>query len=321
VFRTLKYHRLVNVRGKQMSRKCKRSLLSILVVAFTSVPALAEDVEAFTEPYKQVAVPAPEIGVIAEILVQEGDQVSQKQLLAKLDDTVLQASLQVAKAAKDSQGTKQSAETEVALREQHLESYRQLQGRGNATQRELDRADNEYQQSLARLQSVREDLEVKRLEYLRVKAQINQRMISAPIDGYVVAIDKEVGEFVSPTDPIVLHVAHLKSLKTVFSVPMEATNKLQPGHTVKLKVGFDGIRCSGVIEFVSPIADAESSTVRVKIRIPNEQGKLQSGVACRWDLNSKPPVEGLAEKILRDRDSTKRGSSKRVSSIQVPTIR
>jgi RND family efflux transporter MFP subunit len=291
-------------------------MFSILALACAAAQAPAQDVEAFTEPYTQVAVPAPEIGVIAEILVREGDEVSRKQLLAKLDDTVLQASLQVAKAAKDSQGTRQSAETEVALREKNLESYRRLQDRGNATQRELDRAENEHQQSLARLQSVREDLEVKRLEYLRVKSQINQRMIPAPIDGHVVAIDKEVGEFVSPTDPIVLHIAHLRSLKSVFSVPLDAATQLKPGHAVKLKVGLDEKLCSGVIEFVSPIADAESSTVRVKVRIPNEHGKIRSGVVCRWDLNHKPSVEGLAGKDRRNRKSSTRVSAKKSTTIR-----
>lgn len=299
-----------------MSWKSKRTLFPVLAVALACGPAFAEDVEAFTEPYKQVAVPAPEIGVIAEILIQEGDEVSHKQVLAKLDDEVLQASLQVAKAAKDSQGAKQSAETEVALREKHLESYRRLQDRGNATQRELDRAENEYQQSLARLQSVREDLEVKRFEYLRVKTQIKQRMISAPIDGHVVAIEKQVGEFVSPTDPIILHIAHLKSLKAVFSVPLEATEQLQAGHAVKLNIGREETVCSGVIEFVSPVADAESSTVRVKIRIPNADGKIQSGVGCRWDLVNQPVTKGLAEMIRDDRKASNRASTKRV-----PTIR
>ena len=292
-----------------------RSIPSVLGLLFIACPLQAEEAEAFTEPYRLVAVPAPEVGVIADILVEEGDQVTRKQVLARLEDEVLQASLLVAKAAKDSVGAKQSAEADVTLREKHLESYQRLQDRGNATQRELDRADAEYQQSLARLQSVREDLELKRLEYLRVKSQIQRRTITAPADGYIVAIEKEVGEFVSPTDAVVLHIAHLRSLKTVFSVPLESRKRMQPGNIVSLLVGLDERRCQGVIEFVSPIADAESSTVRVKIRIPNETGDIQSGVVCRWDLTSKQPSKALATKRARSQ------RSERVSSKAVPTIR
>jgi RND family efflux transporter MFP subunit len=270
------------------------SLLTLL--AAVAPPARAEQFEAFTEPYHRIAVPAPEIGVIAEILVSEGELISQDQVLAKLEDTVLQASLEVAKAAKDAVGALRSAESELTMREKQLESYRELRERGNATQRELERAESEFQQSASRLQSVREELEVRRLEYERVRAQIRQRLIDSPIDGVVVAIDKEVGEFVSPTDPIVMHVVHLKTLKSVFSVPLDAAAKLRPGQTVKLRLGYEQAPAAGVIEFVSPVADAESSTVRVKVRIPNPAGKIQSGVTCSWNTQVEAPLERTSRK-------------------------
>jgi RND family efflux transporter MFP subunit len=260
------------------------------LVVFAAAPAYAEELEAFTEPYRRVAIPAPEIGVIAEIMVEEGDVVSEKQSLAKLEDSVLQASLEVAKAAMDAMGSRRSAETEVAMREKQLESYRDLRERGNATQREVDRAESEYQQSLSRFQSVREDLEIRRLEYERVKAQIRQRMIRSPVEGFVIAIDKEVGEFVSPTDPVVMHVVHLAKLKCVFSVPLVAARDLRPGQSVNMLLGYERTACKGIIEFISPVADAESGTIRVKVRIPNRDYAIRSGVACRWECGFELPV-------------------------------
>lgn len=274
-----------------MQRKLWQSCALIAALAFVAKPSLAEELEAFTEPYKRVAIPAPEIGVIAEILVEEGDEISQKQVLARLDDSILQASLRVAHAAKDALGAKRSAETELAMREKQLESYRELHERGNATQREFDRAESEYHQSASRLQSVREDLEVRRLEYEHVKAQLKQRTLESPIDGFVTAIDKEVGEFVSPTDPVVMHVVHLATLKSVFSVPLDAARDLRAGSSLLLKVGYDGMSCEGVIESVSPVADAESGTVRVKVKIPNRDRSIPSGVVCRWDLEFEAAVE------------------------------
>ena len=274
-----------------MRRRLWQSISLIALFTLAVKPTLAEEIEAFTEPYKRVAIPAPEIGVISQILVNEGDEISQKQILAKLDDDVLQMSLKVAQSAKDATGTLKSAETEVTIREAQLESYRELRDQGNATQRELDRAEADYHQSASRLQSVREELEVRRLEYERVKAQINQRVIESPINGYVVAIDKEVGEFVSPTDPVLMHVVHLETLKSVFSVPLTAAKDLRVGQSVQLSVGYQQAKCDGVIEFVSPVADAESGSVRVKIRMPNGDGKIQSGVVCRWNLETKTPVE------------------------------
>lgn len=271
--------------------------LFVVLTVFPSIAA-AERLESFTEPYQRIAVSAPEIGVIAEVLVKEGDEVSPKQVLANLDSRVLRASLEVARAAKDALGARRSAETEMTIRENQLKSYRKLHQQGNASARELERAETEFQQAALKLQSIREDLEVRRLEYERVKAQINQRRIESPIDGVVVAIDKEVGDFVSITDPVVLHVVHLKTLKAVFSVPRRSADDLRTGQRVPLLIGYDEASCEGEIEFVSPVTDAESNSVRVKVRIANDDDEIRSGVACRWNLQGETPSEETAQQAF-----------------------
>tara|TARA_R110002049_G_scaffold27321_1_gene93923 strand:+ start:10960 stop:11880 length:921 start_codon:yes stop_codon:yes gene_type:complete len=265
--------------------------LAIAVTSLCAMEVTASELEGFTEPYRQVAVPASEIGVLSEILVDEGDQVSQQQLLARLDDDVLQASLAVARAAKDAMGARLGAEAELEVRDTQRKSYQDLHAQGNASQREIDRIESEYRQAAARLQTVREELNIRRLEFERVKAQIQQRRIESPINGHVVFIEKEAGEFVSPTDPVVMHIAQLDVLKAVFSVPIDAAVELKKKQSVTVLVGSRREPCQGVIEFVSPTADAQSASVRVKIRIPNADGTIPSGAACHWDLLPTEPVE------------------------------
>ncbi|MFK8110997.1 MAG: efflux RND transporter periplasmic adaptor subunit [Rubripirellula sp.] len=277
-----------------MHFKSTRNTCLIALLVLSTGTSAAEELEAFTEPYNRVAIPAPEVGVIADITVSEGDEISHKQILAKLNDDVLQASLQVARAAKDALGSRQVAEADLEVRQRQLEIYRELHEHGNASQRELDRAETEHQQAASRLQSVREDLNVRHLEFERVKTQIKQRVIASPIQGYVVAIDKEVGEFVSPTDPVIMHIVHLKTLKAVFSVPFANAKTLRPGQMVKLTIGYDGIVCDGEIEFVSPVANPESGTAPVKVRIPNPKNLIPSGIACRWNMETETPVERTA---------------------------
>ena len=254
-------------------------------------------IEAFTEPLRTVAVPAPEIGVISQIFVQEGDEISEKQVLAKLDDSVLQTSLNVARAAKDATGAKQSAETELALRQKQLEIYRKMLTEGNATEREVDRAEADFQQAADRLQSVRENLEIRHLEYERVKAQLKQRVIESPDSGVVIAIEKQVGEYVSPTDPVILHIVHLQALKAVFSVPLEQASAIHPGLRVELKVGSSNEMVEATVIYVSPVANAESETVPVKVRIPNRDRQIPIGVVCRWDLDPEAATKQVAGRI------------------------
>lgn len=285
-----------------MQRSHWQSVSLILWISVFAAPSMvvAEDLESFTEPSQRIAIPAAETGVISQIFVSEGDPVSKQQSLAKLEDSVLNASLEVTRSAKDALGARRGAEAELDLRSKQLESYRELHQRGNATHRELERAEGDLLQAQTRLQSVREELQVRRLEYERVKAQINVRRMESPIDGIVVQIDKEVGEFVSPTDPIVMHIVQLDTLKSEFSVPMQAVKKLAAGQTVTLSVGYQETKCEGVIDFVSPIADAQSATVRVKIRIPNHEGLLPCGAVCRWDLNVNTPVDHVSRTKIRE---------------------
>ena len=110
----------------------------------------------------------------------------------------------------------------------------------------------------------------------------------------MVEIKKEAGEFVSPTDAIVMHVVQIDMLKSVFSVPVSMAANLKAGQLVTMKVGAEKRNCEGVIEFVSPTAEPQSG-VRVKIRIPNYKGNIQSGAMCVWDMMSREPKEQMSQ--------------------------
>src|SRR5262245_53200834 len=51
-----------------------------------------------SEPYRIITVSAPEVCVLKEVLVREGERVKAKQILAKLETDTLQAELDIANA-------------------------------------------------------------------------------------------------------------------------------------------------------------------------------------------------------------------------------
>ena len=61
----------------------------------------ASNVDGFTEPYRTINVSAAEQGVITTLFVKEGDTVHEGQLLATLDTDVLEATLEIAKVARN----------------------------------------------------------------------------------------------------------------------------------------------------------------------------------------------------------------------------
>ena len=82
--------------------------------------AVAREIDGFTEPYRDIDVAAPEMGQIDRLEVREGDRVKAGQVLARLDDEVWKASLEVARAAMESAGRVEAAEAELRLCQETL---------------------------------------------------------------------------------------------------------------------------------------------------------------------------------------------------------
>ena len=61
-------------------------------------------------------------------------------------------------------------------------------------------------------------------------------------------------------------------------MPQHEVSRLKVDDVVPLLIGGDEIQ--GKVEFVSPTADAQSGTCRVKIQIENKDLSLASGQAC-----------------------------------------
>jgi len=233
-------------------------------------------IEGFTEPWKDIHVAAAEMGTLQSVLVRDGQQVTSGQLLARLNDDVLKVSLEVASAGMTATGELETARTQLDLKQVELEKLQELFEREHASQQELDRVSGELRVAESRLMTVREDLDIRRLEHARIQAQLKQREIRSTIDGVIVEVKKEEGEFVSPSDPVVARVVQLDPLRVVFSVPNERRGDVKTGQAVMMQIVGGGLP-TGTVEHVSPVADASSGTFQVNVRLPNPDGVWHGG--------------------------------------------
>ncbi|MGD9856338.1 MAG: efflux RND transporter periplasmic adaptor subunit [Planctomycetaceae bacterium] len=245
-------------------------------------PVMASGIEGFTEPNRVVAVAAGDSALLAEMLVSEGTQVAAGQPLAKLDDAVLQATLEIADQSRKARGRLDSAQADRRLKTELAEKLEQLRERKHASQDELDRVRVERDLAVAHVLTVQEELAIRELEHRRILLQIEQRTIRAPLSGIVIEISKQPGEFVSPVNPVVLSIAQVDPLVAVFSLPSDQVRQLQPGKSVDLTVAETPLR--GVVEFISPRIEPQTGTVEVKVSIPNPEGHRPSGQRCRLQI-------------------------------------
>lgn len=186
----------------------------------------------------------------------------------------------------EAQAQLKSAQAELNMRRQRLEKLEQLRDQGHARQEEVERARTDLTIAEAHLLAADELLEVKRLEHEKVRVQLQRRMIRSPLDGVVSRVRKEVGEFVAPNDPYILDVACLDPLVANFNVPSYLAKQLHPEEAVSvyLEDAAKWVECN--VDVIAPLTDAESGTVRVKIRIANPGRKYRSGERCTLQLGS-----------------------------------
>lgn len=261
--------------------RCGRPLIAALVLILSSASALADSYEGFTEPYRTINVAASETGIIAELLVGEGDEVQAGQPLAKLNDDVQQALLAIAKQSMQAKGQLDAAIAELNLRKARQGKLKSLLNDGYARQEEFDRASTEVEVARANVLTAREELLNRKLQHAKIKVQLDRRTIRAPIAGVVTTLHKQMGEFVAPNNPDVLTIVELDPLLANFTVSSLQAELLQYDQPITVLFTTNGLETTGYVESISPVTDAESGTVRIKIRVENPAGRFRSGERCR----------------------------------------
>lgn len=246
------------------------------------------EIEGFTEPYRSVDVASPEQGIVKDVPVRVGDFVTKGQIVATLDDELHVIMRETARERKDATGRLDSAEAELRLRRRRYEKLLELREEGFGRKEEVDRAAADLDIAHAELKSVRDDLADKRWQYEKMDADLRRRVVQAPLNGVVVARLKEPGEFVAANEPNIVTIVDLDQLVAKFAMKQSLARQLFVGREVKVVIEGTGSDVTGVVDEVSPVIEAQSGTIKIKVRFDNPDRQIFSGQRCTIDL----PVTG-----------------------------
>ena len=247
----------------------------------------AAEIQGFTEPYRDIDVSGSEPGILAAINVEEGDRVAKGDVLARMDSELLEITLDIAESIKDSRGRLETAIEELELKTAVVGKLEKLHQRQHASRQELERAAAQQRIAEAHLKSVREELEVKKLEFQRAKIQLERRSLKSPAAGIVTRVFKNAGEMVSIADPVVVKIVQLDPLLVVFLVPADRARELPRGKPVRVRFDEPTRTEKGIVEFVSPTIDPQSGLTRVRVRLENPKERLPCGATCFLILAGK----------------------------------
>ncbi len=225
------------------------------------------------EPWKSSDVACSEPGLLESLHVKLGDLVSVGQTLAKVESSALETQLAIVESQAAASGRQVAAEADVELNRRRVEALHVARENRYSSQTELERAQADLKISQGRLTSEIEEQEVLRLQVARLKHQIKQRTVIAPIKGVVTQLHKELGEFVSPTSPEVLRIVDVSRLRASFFLQVKEVESLSSEARVRVRLN-DGAETEAEVEHVSPVADGESGLIEVRVLIDNPELKI-----------------------------------------------
>ena len=237
-------------------------------------PATVLNASGYVTARRMATVSSKVTGRVIEVLIEEGMEVEDGQLLARLDTSNTEVNLRLAESELAAARTL-LAETEVRLRESELElaRVRPLFERGVVSKAELDGAEANYDSLQARIVQQRQEIAVAERRVALWEQELADREIRAPFAGVVVAKNAQPGEMISPmsaggsfTRTGIGTIVDMSSLEIEVDVNEAYINRVRPGQAVEatLDAYIDWKIPARVIAII-PTADRQRATVAVRI--------------------------------------------------------
>ena len=218
------------------------------------------------EPNRQNTIGSDSQGKIIKLTVEEGDKVSQGQMIAKVDDELLQLQLQNADV--------------------------NLEGQKNDDKRYMNLS-NENAVAGVQVEKTKLGLRSAEIQKKQIQKQLRSTTISAPFSGVITKKMVDLGSVIGVGTPLV-EIIDISSLKLTINVPERDILKFKMNQAVNAKVDIYGDRkFAGKVTNISVQAD-KSHNFKVQVTISNAARELMAGMYGSVALNNNKSVTALA---------------------------
>lgn len=253
----------------------------------------------------QIAGRLSQLGATKDKTIKEMDAVEPGQVLAQLEPLRYEAAVQEAnakmeeaKAAQDT-ATAQIADAKARMDDaaSELERLKKMSAAGAANPREIEKAQTAVKLAQAQMDTARAKLGAASAVYDSAQAtgkvanvNLQDATLKSPIRGLVAAVPVDVGQMVTPAQPIITLV-DLSKVKLVVGVVERKLPLLKKDQKVQVEVqalasGVDAAKAlkgdatmrEGTITIVPPAADPATGLFNVEIELANADGRLRPGM-------------------------------------------
>jgi RND family efflux transporter MFP subunit len=224
------------------------------------------------EARKELPIIAEGQGRITQLNIKEGQQVSRGQMIAKIDDTNIQAQLTTVRAS-------------LEKSRKDVERYERLLKAGAISQQQYEEIKLGYQNAQANVTSIEQ--------------QLKYSSARAPMSGVIKEVKVEEGSFATPGSTIAT-VVDISRLKMIVKVDEKDIIKIREGQAVSITTDvYPDETLNGKVSLISVQADA-GRKYEIEIELPNPRNTpLRPGMYGYVSIEPAEKIEKTALFIER----------------------
>lgn len=236
----------------------------------------------YVVPQRKAAVASKVTARLEELFVEEGSRVKKDQILARLENADLAASLKQAEATLNvARSSVDQSRAELNDAKANFEREERLLVREFTTRATRDAAEARYKKALAAAAGAESSVRANQAAVKEARVSLDYTHIRAPFDGVVLTKNADIGDIVTPigaaatAKAAVVTLADMSSLKVEADVSESNLGKLKVGQPCQIQLdAIPDTRFDGTVHMIVPTADRTKATVMVKVKFNELDGRI-----------------------------------------------
>jgi RND family efflux transporter MFP subunit len=239
---------------------------------------------------RQATVSAQITGTLTDVLIEEGEHVQARQVLARLDDTAQKASVAQAQAQLSAaQALLVQYQAQLGQARRDLKRDEDLVGQHLVSQQALETARTQVETGSAQVESQKKQVDLARATVDGAQVQLGYTTIRAPFSGVIIAKAAQKGEIVSPisagggfTRTGIGTVVDMDSLEIEVDVNEAYLHRVHPDQPAQAVLdAYPDWSVPAHVIAIIPTADRSKATVKVRIAIEQKDPRILPDMGVR----------------------------------------
>ncbi len=274
--------------------------------AASSGPATVLDASGYVTARRIATVSSKVTGKVKEVYIEEGQRVSEGEILARLDPLDVEAQRQLSKAQlASSQSQLAEARAQLQLAESTLSRNRDLASQQLVSRQALDTAKADRDARAARLASLQKAVSVSQEQLSVANLSVDNTVIRAPFDGVIIAKAAQPGEMISPISAGggsirtgIGTLVDMDSLEVQVDVNEAYIGRVTPEMPIEAVLNaYPDWKIPGAVIAIIPTADRSKATVKVRVALDNKDPRIVPDMGVRVSFLEKrdadKPLTGM----------------------------